>query len=244
LRLINSLISSLIMGADPSALQILLIDPKQAAFYIYKNCPHLFAPVVSDVGKAVMCLQWLDAEIEERHQHMAARAAQEQSGAQGIKQMPSPTLLVVINELADLVVEAKQVVAETIKRIAKNGGAVGVHMIIGTQCPTETVIPEVLRSSLISQYAFHTATRAESVTILGRDGAEKLMGAGDGILRIAGAQHVMRVYVPTIRNRDIWKRWKRANPRVGRISEQFFNRHATTEWRKSGIIGQKQNKPP
>ena len=244
-RLINTLISSLVMGYDTRSLQIVLIDTKQTAFYLYKNCPHLLAPVVSDVGKAVLWLQWLDAEVEERVQRMTAMKARGQNAVKGKKQVAAapPTIFVVINELADLVVEAKQVVAETIKRIARNGGPVGVHMVIGTQCPSETVIPEVLRSSLTSQCIFHTATRAESVMLLGRDGAEKLMGAGDGMLRLAGGKHVTRVYIPTIRNRDIWKRWKGGN-RSSITSEKFYNRYATKEWCSGGATDPENNKPP
>jgi DNA segregation ATPase FtsK/SpoIIIE, S-DNA-T family len=246
LRLINSLITSLIMRSDPRSLQILLIDPKQTAFYIYKNCPYLFVPVVPDVGKAVIWLQWLDAEVDARLQQQNAIAAQKKRAVKKEKHasFKPPTLLVVINELADLVVEAKQVVDKTIKRIVKHGGKVGLHLIVGTQCPSETVVPEVLRSRLISQCVFHTATRAESVTLLGRDGSEKLMGVGDGLMRLAGKKQVMRVYVPTIRNKDIWKRWKRGNPHIGRISEKLFQKRDTQELRNSGIIGEKNNKPP
>ena len=201
--LIHSLLSSL-EKSEASSVRILLIDPKMTDFYGYKDHPHLLVPVVSDVVKAVLWIQWVEAEVAERLQHQAVRA---NSGKSRVKEKKKrlfgpPNLLIVINELADLMVEAGEVVTKAIKRIVRNGGQVGVHLIVGTQCPSETVVPEILRSDAVSQCAFQTASRSESVTILEKGGAEKLLGVGDGLLRLAGEGHVRRIFMPDLNNKS------------------------------------------
>jgi DNA segregation ATPase FtsK/SpoIIIE, S-DNA-T family len=97
-RLINSIISSLAIKLEPSIFKILLIDSKMSDFYIYKDCPHLLTPVVSDVKQSVVWLQWLDMEVEERHQKMATSSVQQNSAVKNKKQeqLAQPTILVVM----------------------------------------------------------------------------------------------------------------------------------------------------
>ncbi len=197
-RLIHSLFSSLLESSSESV-RTLMIDPKMSDFYAYKDHPNLLAPVIADVEKAVMWLQWMEAEVEERLQHQTIRKTQ---GQIEVKEKENvlfgpPALLVIINELADLMVEAGAVVTTAINRIVNNGGAVGVHLIVATQCPSETLIPKALGGDGVARCAFQVASRSESIAILGSDGAEKLLGVGDGLLRLAGKEYIKRVYTPT-----------------------------------------------
>ena len=197
-QLINSVIHSLFIKTETCSTKVLLIDPKASGFYIYKDHPHLLAPVVFSVEKAVTWLQWVDAEIETRIQKMAEGLSQialkwNEKGSSG-----QPPILIIIRELADLVTEAREVVTRAIERITKYGGSVGIHLIVATQCPSETTIPEKLRDGSISQFVFQTSSRTESIVTLGIDGAEKLLGVGDGFLRLSGGQSVSRVYIPDL----------------------------------------------
>lgn len=194
-RLINGMISTLLMSSEPGSIKLLLMNSKTSGLCVYRDSPYLFAPIISNVEKAVVWLQWLDAEIVIRTQQMTDW--EEQTDVKRKKRIPfaQPIILVVINELADLMVEAGEMVSRIVERITKNGGSVGVHLIATTQCPSDSVIPGVFRDGSVARFVFQTSSRTESTIALGSDGAEKLLGVGDGFFRLAGQENIMRLYV-------------------------------------------------
>ena len=202
-RLIHTLLYSL-MHSKPT-FRMLLIDTKMANFFVYKAHPHLLAPVVAEVEKAVLWLQWLEAEVQERLQHQAARAKQGTSRVkEKYKLFERPVLVCVIQELADLMVEAGEVTKRAITRIVKKGSSVGVHLIVGTQIPSKSVIPQALLGDGTSQCVFQVSSRSEAI-FLKMEGAEKRLGIGDGFLRLAGANRPQRVFIPDFKYEDLSK---------------------------------------
>lgn len=188
---INSILVSLLYKARPDEVKLILIDPKKVEFKSYSNIPHLLVPVVTDAQKAAGALSWAVNEMERRYDII------EEAGVRNIKaynkslaEHPEreriPQIVIVIDELHDLMMQAPDAVEDAICRIAQKARAAGILLIIGTQRPSVNVITGVIKANIPSRIAFHVAAQVDSRTILDAVGAEKLLNDGDMLFLCPG----------------------------------------------------------
>lgn len=195
---INCLIVSLLYRADPDEVKLILIDPKRVEFKPYEGLPHLLVPVVSDPKKAAGSLSWAVNEMERRFSLIEEAGVRDISGynkvaARDPSKEKLPHIVIIIDELADLMMTAKDAVESSICRIAQKARAAGMHLIIGTQRPSVDVITGLIKSNIPSRIACTVASQIDSRTIIDRSGAEKLLGKGDMLFNPVGAQKPLRV---------------------------------------------------
>ena len=206
----NSLIVSLLYKSTPDEVKFILIDPKKVEFNIYDGLPHLLVPVVSDPKKAAGALNWCVTEMERRYDILEA------TGKRNLTQYneatagdPSaeklPQIVIIIDELADLMLTARDVVETSIARIAAKARAAGMHLIIGTQRPSVDVITGTIKSNIPSRIACTVKSQIDSRTILDQAGAEKLVGRGDMLYAPVGARLPMRVQGAYVDEKEIEK---------------------------------------
>ena len=195
---LNSLIISILYHASPEEVQLILIDPKKVEMNVYNRIPHLLVPVVSDSKKAAGALNWAVIEMEKRFiemeevgvrdiQHYNALTA----GDPEKRQMPQ--IVIIIDELADLMMTARDEVETSICRLAQKARAAGMHLVIGTQRPSVDVITGLIKANIPSRIACTVASQVDSRTIIDIQGAEKLMGRGDMLYAPVGITKPMRV---------------------------------------------------
>lgn len=177
--LLNSIICSLLYKATPATAQFIMIDPKQVEMTAYKDLPHLYKPIVTDVQNAVDTLAAACVEMDRRYKTLAA------AGYKQLADKPElfPRLYIVIDELADLMLTSKKSVESYIVRIAQLGRAAGVHLIIATQRPTTNIITGLIKANIPTKIALAVSNTADSMTVLNHGGAEKLTGRGDAIIK-------------------------------------------------------------
>ena len=184
----NSLIVSLLYKSTPDEVRFIMVDPKMVELAPYNGIPHLLIPVVTDPKKAAGALQWAVFEMMKRYKIFSEHGVKDLAGfnalaaspageAEGLKKMP--TVVVVIDELADLMLVAAKEVEESICRVAQMGRAAGMHLVIATQRPSADVITGLMKANIPSRIAFAVASSLESRIILDTTGAEKLVGKGD-----------------------------------------------------------------
>ena len=195
---INSIIVSLLYKASPDEVKLILIDPKKVEFNIYKDIPHLYAPIVSDPKKAAGALASAVAEMERRFELIENAGVRNidgynQSIADDPTQQKLPQIVIIIDELADLMMTAGKDVESCICRLAQKARAAGIHIIIGTQRPSVDVITGLIKANIPSRIACTVASQIDSRTILDMAGAEKLIGRGDMLFAPVGASKPMRV---------------------------------------------------
>jgi len=193
----NSLIISLLYKADPDEVKLIMIDPKMVELGVYNGIPHLYIPVVTDPKKAAGALQWAVTEMLKRYRLFSEVGVRSLAGynehleAEGKPKMPS--VVVVIDELADLMLVASKEVEESICRVAQMGRAAGMHLIIATQRPSADVITGLMKANIPSRIAFAVSSALESRIILDNAGAEKLIGMGDMLYAPIGCGKPLRV---------------------------------------------------
>lgn len=194
----NSLIVSLLYKSTPEEVRFIMVDPKMVELAPYNGIPHLLIPVVTDPKKAAGALQWAVYEMMKRYKLFSENGVKDLDGFNALAQRNEelkkmPTVVVVIDELADLMLVAAKEVEESICRVAQMGRAAGMHLVIATQRPSSDVITGLMKANIPSRIAFAVASSLESRIILDTTGAEKLVGKGDMLYAPLGAGKPTRV---------------------------------------------------
>ena len=214
---INAMILSLLYKADASQVRLILIDPKMLEMSVYEGIPHLLAPVVTDMRQAANALNWCVAEMEKRYKLMSKLGVRNLSGyntkirdaQKRGEPIPNPfsltpdapeplatlpTIVVVIDELADLMMVVGKKVVELIARLAQKARAAGIHLILATQRPSVDVITGLIKANIPTRIAFQVSSKIDSRTILDQMGAEALLGQGDMLYQPPGTSLPTRVH--------------------------------------------------
>ncbi len=228
---INCIIISILYKAKPEELKLILIDPKKVEFNMYKNIPHLYCPIVSEPKKAAGALASAVAEMERRFELI------EQAGVRDIASYNAaaetdptlefmPHMVIIIDELADLMMTARDEVETSICRIAQKARAAGIHMILGTQRPSVDVITGLIKANVPSRIACTVMSQVDSRTIIDVAGAENLIGRGDMLFAPVGASKPMRVQGAFVSEGEIEKivSFVKENNGQAKYNTEFINR--------------------
>jgi S-DNA-T family DNA segregation ATPase FtsK/SpoIIIE len=214
---INSMLSSILFRASPDEVRLILIDPKRLELGMYEDIPHLLTPVVVDPKQAANALRWATKEMEERYKRLAAEGVrnieqfnrniansekERPAGDDGEPRLPLPYIVVVIDELADLMMVARNEVEESIARLAQMARAVGIHLVLATQRPSVDVITGLIKANLPSRISFRVSSKTDSRTILDANGAEQLLGRGDMLFLPPASSRVIRLHGPYISEQE------------------------------------------
>jgi len=178
---ISSILCSLLLNATPDDVRLLIGDLKRVDFTAFGDVPHLVAPVMTDAEKILNALFWVVGEMDRRYR-LFARTSSRNIGQYNEKHTGSdriPYVVFVIDELADLMLQAPIQVEKQITRVAQLARATGIHLVLGTQRPSVDVITGLIKANIPARIAFATASAVDSRTIIDMTGAEKLLGRGD-----------------------------------------------------------------
>lgn len=241
---INDFIMSLVYKSTPDEVKIILIDPKQVEFTVYQDMPHLMAPIVCDPKRAAAVLNLAVLEMEKRFQMIRSVGVRDIMGYNAITENDRyehpymPQIVIIIDELADLMMQAKDEVETAIVRLAQKARAAGMHLIIGTQRPSVDVITGLIKANVPSRIACTVVSQVDSRTILDMAGAEKLLGMGDMLYAPVGSPKPLRVQGAFVSDQEVERIVdfvKRNNDPV-RYDQEFLDNLD----REAQMIGQKR----
>jgi S-DNA-T family DNA segregation ATPase FtsK/SpoIIIE len=220
---INTMILSLLYKATPEEVRMIMIDPKMLELSVYEGIPHLLTPVVTDMKEASNALRWAVAEMERRYKLMSKMGVRNLAGfnhlideatARGeairdpMYQMLNPleegeyypvlsklpSIVIVIDELADMMMIVGKKVEELIARLAQKARAAGIHLILATQRPSVDVLTGLIKANVPTRISFQVSSRIDSRTILDQGGAEALLGNGDMLFLPSGTSIPIRAH--------------------------------------------------
>lgn len=194
----NSMIVSMLYNSTPDEVKLLLIDPKVVEFGMYNGIPQLLVPVVTDPQKAAGALGWAVVEMEKRYKMFADCCVRDLSSYNKLCKtrddlQPMPQIVIIIDELADLMMTAKNEVETSICRLAQKARAAGMHMVVATQRPSVDVITGLIKANIPSRIALTVKSSTDSRTMIDIGGAEKLLGYGDMLYSPMGVAKPLRV---------------------------------------------------
>jgi S-DNA-T family DNA segregation ATPase FtsK/SpoIIIE len=191
--MLNGLLTSLLLTTDPRQVKMVLIDPKRVELSQFGRVPHLITPVVTDVKKAANALAWAVAEMERRYEVLEKIGVRSVEAYNDRAETQMPCVVVVIDELADLMMQAGAKVEDAIIRLAQKARAVGIHIVVATQRPSVDVITGMIKANVPSRIAFAVSSQVDSRVILDSPGAEALLGMGDMLYKPVSAARPSRV---------------------------------------------------
>lgn len=202
---LSALICSLLFRATPDELKLVLIDPKRVELSMFEGIPHLACPVVKDVKQAAGIFRAVVKEMERRYEVFSRYGVRNLQGLNE-KLKPEerlPFMVVVVDELADLMMQCAAEVEGSITRIAQLARATGIHLIIATQRPSVDVITGIIKANISSRMAFAVSSHHDSRTILDQKGAERLIGRGDMLFLPIDASKPVRIQGCYVSDKEI-----------------------------------------
>lgn len=197
---INSMLLSLLYRNSPDNLKLLMIDPKMLEFSIYNDIPHLLTPVITKPKQAIIALANMVSEMERRYQIMSQSKTKnienynEKAKKLGLE--PFPYIVVIIDELADLMMNSGKEVEFYIARLAQMARASGIHLIVATQRPSVDVVTGLIKANLPSRISYKVGQKIDSKVILDTMGAESLLGRGDMLFTPPSTSGLIRLHAP------------------------------------------------
>ena len=204
---INTLITSILFKAKPTEVKFILIDPKMVELSVYNDIPHLMVPVVTDAKKAASVLNWAVQEMEKRYGLIAQAGVRNMDGYnKQFEEGPEkklPSIVIIIDELADLMMVAPHDVEDAICRIAQKARAAGIYLVLATQRPSVNVITGVIKANIPSRISFAVTSQIDSRTILDASGAEKLLGKGDMLFKPQEANKATRIQGAFVSDKEV-----------------------------------------
>lgn len=250
----NSIIMSILYRATPEEVRLIIIDPKVVEFQVYDGIPHLLIPVVTDPKKAAGALNWAVAEMTDRYNKFAELRVRSLSDYnEKIQSMKTPEgqeppkalpqIVIIIDELADLMMIAKNEVESAIVRIAQLARAAGIHMIIATQRPSVDVVTGLIKANMPSRTSLLVSSGTDSRVIIDQVGAEKLLGNGDMLFYPAGFKYPERVqgaFVSTeeIENTVAFLKEKNQEVEYNQAIEESMNAALNNTGHQGGSVGE------
>lgn len=219
---VNSMILSMLLKYTPDQLRLILIDPKQLELANYNDIPHLLTPVVTDMKDAVSALNWCVNEMERRYKLMSFlkirkladynrkveeaiangddlidptwKASDSVVGERAPRLAPLPSIVIVADEFADMIMQVGKKAEEMITRLAQKSRAAGIHLLLATQRPSVDVITGLIKANIPTRVALRVNSKIDSRTILDAGGAEDLLGHGDMLFLGPGKIEPERVH--------------------------------------------------
>jgi S-DNA-T family DNA segregation ATPase FtsK/SpoIIIE len=223
---VNSIITALLLSHTPETLRFLMIDPKRVELTVYNGIPHLIAPVVVEVDRAIPVLQWCTREMERRYKLFAKISARniesynEKLAARGEQILPY--IVIFIDELADLMLSAPDDVERYVCRIAQMARATGIHLVIATQRPSVDVVTGLIKANFPARIAFAVTSLIDSRVILDSPGAEQLLGRGDMLYMAPDTSKLLRLQGCFVSDREtsrLVRYWRGARSVVGEAGQ-------------------------
>lgn len=202
---LNIMILSFLYANSPDELKFIMVDPKRVEFQVYNGIPHLITPVITKMTDAVNALKWAVREMDRRYDILSKVNARNISDYNARVPEKMPSIVFVIDELADLMVTAKNDIEGPIVRLCQMARAVGIHLVLATQRPSVDVITGLIKANVPARIAFAVASSMDSRTILDQVGADRLLGRGDMLLSTAEMSQPRRIQGAFVSDQEIVK---------------------------------------
>ena len=233
---LNSIILSLLMTRRPDEVKMIMVDPKAVELSEYGKLPHLIHPVVTDMKKAEAILAWAVDKMEERYDLLRRARVRNLAEYNQLKpdeimrriapeddeereQVPDhmPYIVIIIDEMADLIMQMRKEVEGHIIRLAQKSRAAGIHLVLATQRPTVDVITGLIKSNLPARICFKVTNKSDSRVVLDQMGADKMLGKGDMLFLPPGTSTLTRGQGTFVSGDTRWcivpsRSWSAANP--------------------------------
>jgi S-DNA-T family DNA segregation ATPase FtsK/SpoIIIE len=221
--LIAAITICLVMNNSPQDLRLILLDPKMVELVRFNGLPHLLGKVETELERITAVLRWLVVEMQRRYKLLEKEHARDldsynQKTSRRTDGEYLPRIVVLIDELADLMMNTAEHTETTLVRLAQMARAVGIHLVVATQRPSTDVVTGLIKANFPARISFAVASSVDSRVILDTVGAETLLGRGDMLYLAPEAATPVRSQGVMINDKEIEAvidYWQQAWPQEG-----------------------------
>jgi len=218
----SQLIASLAIRRAPQEMELILVDTKQLDLVLFQRLPH--------VQRVVTNIHDLRDQLEELISHVRLRTTLMSGYARNLREYNSnllthafsnsksstlPYKILIVDEFADVIMsdrewlntlpkkERPESIETLLQRLAQISRAAGIHIILATQRPSVKILSGDAKTNFPARIAFKLPSMQDSRVVLDENGAEKLLGKGDYLYRIAGSDTIKRAHSAFVTMKDI-----------------------------------------
>ena len=191
--LLSEMIVDLIRTNSIDDIEFILIDPKKVEFTLFEDSKYV-KEVITEKERAIEVLQNLVDEMEKRYEKIREYKLKDINKLYEKTKIKFKRIVVVFDEVADWMVDKdfKKAVEDALSRLSSKARAAGIHLIIATQRPDNSVISPILRANLGAKFALKVDSDKNSNIILGESGAENLLGYGHILAKFNGEKYYIQ----------------------------------------------------
>lgn len=206
--LISAIAICLMMNNSPADLRLIMLDPKMVELVRFNGLPHLIGKVETELERITASLRWVVGEMQARYKLLEQEKARDLDGYNRKVEKREdgerlPRIVVLIDELADLMMNTAEHTESTLVRLAQMARAVGIHLVVATQRPSTDVVTGLIKANFPARISFAVASGIDSRVILDTAGAESLLGRGDMLYLAPEAAAPMRSQGVMITDQEI-----------------------------------------
>ncbi|MBG0783981.1 MAG: hypothetical protein H0S79_02650 [Anaerolineaceae bacterium] len=240
---ITALTACLVMNNTPEDLKLAMIDPKRVELMRFNGLPHLMGSVETDIERILGVLRWATSEMDYRYKLLEkARARNIDSynhkmARQHKKKLPK--IVILIDELADLMINAPDQTEHALVRLAQKARAIGIHLILATQRPSTDVVTGLIKANFPTRISFTVASSVDSRVILDTSGAETLLGKGDMLFlhpEVGLPIRAQGVYVTDKELNRIIRWWQKESEASDTVVDERYSDADSPPW--EGKVGE------
>jgi len=202
---INSILTGLLMKFTPDELRLILVDPKRVEMTPYNDIPYLLTPAIDDMDKVIHALDWSINEMAQRLQLFKESKVRNLEEFNEKSTYRLPTIIIVIDEMADLMLTKKGEVEQKIVRLAQLARATGIHLILATQRPSVNVITGLIKANIPARISLAVTSGVDSRVIIDQQGSETLIGKGDMLVKTPDNSKIRRLQGAFVSTKEVNK---------------------------------------
>ncbi len=204
---ISAITACLAITNRPEDLKFVMIDPKMVELSRFLGLPHIVGRPESDLERIPAVLRWVTREMDARYKKFAEAGARNLADYNAMLSRRGeetlPRIVVLIDELADLMLQSPIETEKTLCRLAQMARATGIHLVVATQRPSVDVVTGLIKANFPARIAFSVASSTDSRVILDQVGAESLLGRGDMLFLNPESGHPLRMQGCWVSDREI-----------------------------------------
>lgn len=196
---IRSLIVSLLYKSSPEDVQLILVDIMGIESDIFDGILHFPIKPITHPKAASEMLKWAVKEIDRRYRlfkEIHVRDIENYNRhvmSDSQDRIKLPHIVLIIDELADLMINQNDDVEASICKIAQLSRSAGIHLIIATQMPSCNILTGIIKANISNRIAFALSSAEDSKSFLNQEGAECLLGSGDMLFYPHNATKPLRI---------------------------------------------------
>lgn len=225
---INTILTGLLMKFTPDELRLILVDPKRVEMTPYNDIPYLLTPAIDDMDKVIHALDWAINEMAQRLQLFKESKVRNLEEFNEKSSYRLPTIVIVIDEMADLMLTKKGEVEQKIVRLAQLARATGIHLILATQRPSVNVITGLIKANIPARISLAVTSGIDSRVIIDQQGAETLIGKGDMLVKTPDNSKIRRLQGAFVSTKEV-------NKVTDFIRSQALQLDPSGDWNMPGI---------